>query len=188
MSYLRAVLSAGLAVHAFTGAWAAPVDACPRDGADAPGALHEDWLMKGWERREGDPAFVFAKRMERYYDLENTAGVFWDNFAPGDSQLFGESSRYGANWEDLQNAARSVRHGLTDGRDTIVDDRIASTALGFVGRIDRLDGRVIAFEGRSQLGWRCEKGAWKIRHEMNYAWVVTPEAIERFLGRTGKAR
>jgi hypothetical protein len=86
-------------------------------------------------------------------------------------------------WEDLQNAARSVSHGLTDGHDAIISDSIASTTLGFVGRIDRLDGKVIAFDGRSQLGWQCIKGAWKIRHEMNYAWIVEPAAIEKFLGR-----
>ncbi len=59
---------------------------------------------------------------------------------------------------------------------------VASTTLGFVGRIDRLDGQVIAFDGRSQLGWACVEGAWKIKHELNYAWIVEPEAIAAALG------
>jgi hypothetical protein len=155
---------------------------CPKDGADAPGALHADWIMEGWERREGDPAFVFAEKMSRYYDLENTEGVFFDNFAPGDTQLFDDAAAYGANWEDLQNGARSLLHGLTEANDVIVGDTVASTTLGFVGQINRLDGEVIAFDGRSQLGWVCTADGWKIRHELNYAWVVEPEAIADKLG------
>ncbi|RST87726.1 hypothetical protein EJC49_03940 [Aquibium carbonis] len=162
--------------------------ACPATGPDAPGALHADWMMQGWERNEGDPDFVFAGKMARYYDLEDTGGVFYDNFAPGEAQLFGDAAVYGANWQGLQNAARSVRHGLTDANEALVGDTVASTTLGFVGRIDRLDGAVIAFDGRSQLGWACVDGAWKIRHELNYAWIVEPEEIARFLGRRGRDR
>ena len=72
-------------------------------------------------------------------------------------------------------------HGLTEGHDEIVGDKVASTTLGFVGLIDRLDGDVIAFDGRSQLGWVCDSGEWKIRHELNYAGVVEPEEIAPFL-------
>lgn len=162
---------------------AAQEPACPVEGADAPLALHKEWMMEGWERREGDPPFVFVDRMGKYYDTRDSAGVFYDNFAPGDTQLFDDALRYGRNWEGLQNAARSVRHGLTGGHDALVDGRVASTTLGFVGRIDRLDGEVIAFDARSQLGWECRGGTWKIRHELNYAWPVEPETIEGRLGR-----
>ena len=154
---------------------------CAQEGSNAPLALHTDWIMEGWERREGDPDFVFATRMARYYDIEDPAGIFYDNFAPGETQLFANGAEYGANWEGLQNAARSIVHGLTDGHHQIVGEDIASTTLGFVGLIDRLDGQVIAFDGRSQLGWQCDGGEWKIRHELNYAWVVEPEQIAPFL-------
>lgn len=162
-------------------ATAAPVAAetCPRQGEDAPLALHEAWIMEGWERTADDPPFVFAEKMKRYYDLDDPSGVFYDNFAPGRSQLFDDAAVYGANWEDLQNGARSVLHALTGGRDQIVGDDVASTTLGFVGRIDRLDGGVVAFDGRSQLGWTCTAGAWKIRHELNYARPVEPAEIAR---------
>ncbi len=150
---------------------------CAQAGPNAPLALHTDWIMEGWERREGDPEFAFAKKMARYYDLEHPTGVFYDNFAPGDTQLFTDSATYGANWEDLQNAARSVRHALTGGDDELVSGTVASTTLGFVGQINRLDGQVIAFDGRSQLGWTCNGNEWKIHHELNYAWTVQPEEI-----------
>lgn len=166
---------------------AAPVAAqtCPQQGDNAPMALHEAWIMEGWERNEGDPQFVFAEKMKRYYDLENPEGVFYDNFAPGETQLFDNAAVYGANWEDLQNGVRSVLHALTGGNDHLVSGSVASTTLGFVGRIDRLDGDVIAFDGRSQLGWTCTEGAWKIRHELNYAWVVEPEEIAPYYQQTG---
>lgn len=183
MTCLKIMLAAGAIVGALASQVAAQDTVCPQDGDNAPLALHESWIMAGWERREGDPRFVFSQKMRKYYDLENTAGVFYDNFAPGDKQLSRDAARYGANWEDLQNAARSVAHGLTDGHDVIVSDSVASTTLGFVGRIERLDGKVIAFDGRSQLGWQCVNGAWKIRHEMNYAWIVEPKTIEKFLGK-----
>ncbi len=183
MTRLKIILAAAIAVGVCTGTAAAQEAACPREGTDAPLALHADWIMKGWERQEGDPAFVFSQKLSKYYDLKDTKGIFYDNFAPGDTQLFDDSGRYGANWEALQNAARSVRHGLTGGHDEIIGDTVASTTLGFVGQIDRLDGKVIAFDGRSQLGWECKAGKWKIRHELNYAWIVKPEALENFLGK-----
>ncbi|HEV7292289.1 MAG TPA: hypothetical protein VGN79_08200 [Devosia sp.] len=156
---------------------------CPANGAGSPLALHEEWIMEGWERREGDPAFDFVSRMGKYYDLEDSQGTYWDNFAPGDTQLFDDASIYGANWEDLQNGARSVQHGITAGNDAIVGDNVASTTLGFVGRLERLTDEVLAFDARSQLGWACVDGEWKIKHEMNYAWVVEPESIEPILGK-----
>lgn len=158
---------------------------CAQSGPNAPGALHADYMMEGWERREGDPAFIFAEKMNRYYDLNAPDGVFYDNFAPGQTQLFRDASVYGANWEGLQNAARSILHGLTDANDAVVGETVASTTLGFVWLIDRLDGEVIAFDGRSQLGWVCTDGAWKIKHELNYAWVVAPEEITDLIGQFG---
>ena len=107
--------------------------------------------MEGWERRDGYPAFVFADKMGKFYDLENPAGIFWDNFAPGDTQLFTDARVYGENWESLQNDARSVLHGMTDGHNAVVGDKVASSAVGFVGRLERLDGR---------CRLRCTVSAW----------------------------
>ncbi len=156
---------------------------CPQGGDGSPLALHEEWILEGWERRDGDPQFNFISKMGKYYDLEDPHGTYWDNFAPGDTQLFDNASLYGANWEDLQNGARSVQHGITNGNDAIVGEDVASTTLGFVGRLERLTGEVIAFDARSQLGWACANGEWKIKQEMNYAWVVEPESIEPVLGK-----
>jgi hypothetical protein len=106
-----------LAIALAAGAMATPAVAqsCPQDGPNSPLALHEAWIMQGWERRDGDPAFVFVDKMAKYYDLNDPTGVFWDNFAPGDTQLFTDASVYGPNWEGLQNASRSILHGMTKG-------------------------------------------------------------------------
>ena len=142
--------------------------------------------MEGWEREAGDPEFVFAQKMSRYYNIASPEGVFFDNFAPGETQLFSNATVYGANWEELQNGARTVLHGLTGGEDSIIGNDVASTTLGFVGRIDRLDGKVIAFDGRSQLGWVCTDGKWRTRQELNHARIVEPQEIDSVLGLTGQ--
>lgn len=156
---------------------------CPQDGQNTPLSLHEEWIMQGWERRDGDPAFVFTEKMGKYYDLADPRGVFWDNFAPGDTQLFADAKVYGQNWESLQNASRSILHGMTDGYAVLLSEEVASTAVGFVGRIERLSGEILAFDARSQLGWTCVEGSWKIKQELNYAWLVEPESIEATLGK-----
>ncbi len=142
-----------------------------------PLALHREWMMEGWERRDGDPPFVFEDRMGRFYDLGDPAGIYWDNFAPGETHLFDNALTYGRNWEGLQNEARSILHALTGGETELVGDDVASTTLGFTGLLTRLDGEVLAFEGRSQLGWKRVAGAWRIAQELNYAWVVDPSEI-----------
>lgn len=156
---------------------------CPQNGPASPLALHEEWIMQGWERHEGDGPFVFADKMAKYYDLTDPTGVFWDNFAPGETQLFTDASLYGPNWEPLQAAAKSILHGMTQGHSVLVGEEVASTTVGFVGRLERLDGAVLPFDARSQLGWQCVQGAWKIKQELNYAWVVEPEDIAPFLGK-----
>lgn len=166
----------------------AAAQSCPTEGDGAPLTLHQSWIMEGWERRAGDPPFVFAEKMKRYYDLGAPRGVFYDNFAPGPTQLFDNAAVYGANWQDLQNNARSVRHALTGGHDQIAGGDVASTTVGFVGTLTRLDGEVLAFDARSQIGWACTAEGWKIRQEMNYAWPVEPDTIAPFYQTTESAR
>lgn len=184
MKMTNIIKLAVIALSGFGGsAFAQDSATCPQEGPGSPLALHEEWIMEGWERREGDPAFVFTDKMGKYYDLEDAAGIYWDNYAPGDTQLFTDAGAYGANWEDLQNGARSVLHGMTQGHHVVVGDKVASSAVGFVGRLEQLDDTVVAFDARSQLGWACVNGTWKIKHELNYAWEVEPETIEKTLGR-----
>ena len=181
MKRITTLESAALLVAALAMPLPALAASCAQDGPEAPLALHKAWIMTGWERREGDGPYDFAEKLGKFYDLKDTAGVFWDNFAPGETKLFDDAARYGANWKSLQDAARTVSHGIRDG-DALVSDTVASTTLGFVGRLEQLTGDVVAFDARSQIGWTCVEGAWKIHHELNYAWVVDPDTIEPLLG------
>ena len=180
MTYLDAIRAAALAATAFVGPALAQESACATVGANSPLELHKAWILDGWELREGDPTFVFADEMDRYYDLVDTGGVFYDNLAPGDLQIFDDSVEYGTNWEATVNSSRSILHALTGHHDQIVGDTVASTTLGFVGDITRLTGERIPFDARSQLGWECAGGEWVIRQEMNYAWVVEPGVVAPF--------
>lgn len=180
MNYLATTLSLVLCSALVAGGVQAAEISCAQTGVNAPLALHKHWIMEGWEKRKNDAEFVFAKKMARYYDLNNPAGIFWDNFAPGKTQLFDNASVYGANWEGLQANAESVRHALTEGHSELIGDKVASTTLGFVGTLTPKSGDVIAFNARSQLGWQCIAGEWKIRQELNYAWVVKPEDIASY--------
>ena len=153
---------------------------CAQTGADSPLELHKHWIMKGWEKKVDSPEFIFATKMRRYYNLQDPTGIYWDNFAPGDNQLFDNAAIYGANWEGLQANAESVTHALTEGHSELVGDKVSSTTIGFVGTITQKSGGVIPFNGRSQLGWKCDAGEWKIHQELNYAWVVEAQEIAHY--------
>ncbi len=69
--------------------------------------LHETWILDGWERAPGDPDFVFAEKLARYYDLEDP-GVFYDDPAP-DGKTARRAIDYGAMWEGPFNNMHSAR-------------------------------------------------------------------------------
>jgi hypothetical protein len=163
----------------------AQTNVCANEGLKSPLELHKAWILEGWERKEGEQPFVFSQKMDRFYDLKNTKGVFYDNFAPNGAPTFNNAAKYGSNWEAPVNNSRTIHHALTDYNEQLVGDTVASTTLGFVGDITRLSGERIPFDARSQLGWECTLGEWVIRHELNYAWVVKPEAIAPFFKKKG---
>ena len=47
------------------GARRAPAS-CPADGKNGVAELHRDWLMTGWDRKAGDPAFNFREDLGRF--------------------------------------------------------------------------------------------------------------------------
>jgi hypothetical protein len=180
MTYIYTISTACLAALACASSTLAQDISCATVGPNSPAALHAEWILQGWELREGDPAFVFAEEMDRFYDLESPTGVFYDNFAPKGAPTFDNALKYGANWEASVNSSRTILHALTDHNAQLVGDTVASTTLGFVGDITRLTGERITFDARSQLGWECRGGEWVIRHELNYAWAVEPEVVAPF--------
>ncbi|MFB8344802.1 hypothetical protein ACWGNA_27140 [Brucella cytisi] len=157
---------------------------CPTEGENAPAPLHESWIMEGWEKRTGDQTFVFTEKLGRYYELD-APGVYYDDLAPG-QQTQRTPAAYGAMWEGPFNSMLSARHGISDKVQALVGDRVASTTLEFVARLEASDGSFSAIFDRSQLGWECAgEGRWVIRHEHNSSRNATVEEIERFLPKVG---
>lgn len=91
---------------------------------------HEEWIMQGWDRRTGTAPFVFARKLDRDDDLHDPQGVFWDNFAS-------DASTCGSNRKPLHAQAKSILHVKTDAHEKLVGKDIASTAVAFVGRLER---------------------------------------------------
>ncbi|MGF6258719.1 hypothetical protein [Ensifer sp. LBL] len=155
--------------------------ACPAAGPDGPAELHRSWILEGWERAPEDPAFKFADKLGRYYDLDGE-GVFYDDLAPN-LRTARRAADYGAMWEGPFNNMRAAIHAVSDGPDAIVGERVASTTLEFVARLETNDGTVTAIVDRSQLGWECDGRRWVIRHEHNSARTVSEGEIAPFLAR-----
>ncbi|YBV94858.1 hypothetical protein M1D80_02395 (plasmid) [Phyllobacteriaceae bacterium JZ32] len=154
--------------------------ACPSKGPDAPAELHRVWILEGWNRTEGDPRFAFAEKLGRYYELD-ASGVYYDDLAPGQKTAY-TPAEYGKMWEGPFNSMRSAKHGISDKVNAIVGDRVASTTLEFVARLEGQDGKIFAIFDRSQLGWEClEEGRWVIRHEHNSSREATVDEIAEFL-------
>ncbi|MBJ7537274.1 hypothetical protein [Marinomonas transparens] len=180
MTYLASALSVIVLSSLGSGLLHAAENTCEQTGVNSPLVLHKDWIMMGWEKKKNAPEFIFANKMARYYNLKEPEGIYWDNFAPGEKQLFDNAVIYGANWEGLQAKAESVTHALTEGHSELIGDKVASTTIGFVGTITQKTGAIIPFNGRSQLGWQCDEGEWKIHQELNYAWVVKVQDIAHY--------
>lgn len=156
-------------------------EACPKKGVQSPVELHRAWIMEGWEKKKGDKSFAFAEELGQFYELD-APGVFYDDFAP-DFETAYTARRYGQIWEGPFNEMQSALHGLHDQPQAIVGERVASSTLGFVGRLESKDGKITAIKSRSQLGWECVDGRWVIRHEHNSSQIVPEEKIAEFLGR-----
>lgn len=175
---MKTTILTAITLTATTPVWAEA--ACPAEGANAPAALHESWILEGWEKRKGDQSFVFAEKLGRYYEL-GAPGVYYDDLIPG-QQTQKTPAAYGAIWEGPFNSMLSARHGISDGVQALVGEHVASTTLEFVAKLEAADGTLSAIFDRSQLGWECTgEGRWVIRHEHNSSRNATVEEIERFL-------
>ncbi len=96
-------------------------------------------FWKAGRNAKGNGRFTFSEKLGRYYDLE-APGVYFDDLAPGQETKRTPAS-YGTMWEGPFNAIRTVRHGFSDPVQAIVGERVASTTLEFVARLEAADVR-----------------------------------------------
>lgn len=154
--------------------------ACPgASAANAPGELHSQWILQGWERHEGDGCFVFAEKLGRCYSARNDLHLY-DSFDPK-HRIARTAAEYGSFWEGPFNGFKSARHAVTDGPDVLIGEGLATTTLEFVARLENLDGKVTGARARSSLVWRCEEGAWRIVREQNAVREVPQAEVEAAL-------
>jgi ketosteroid isomerase-like protein len=152
--------------------------ACPAEGPVSPTELHRAWILEGWERREGDPRFVFREKLGRFYDFEGEGVVIHDSYDP-QKRVARSADEYGNFFEDAFNGFRSARHAVTDGPHVIVGRDLATSTLEFVARLEMPDGKISSMRAQSQTVWRCTPKGWRIVREQNAVAEVLPTDVER---------
>ena len=152
-------------------------------GADGPGQLHREWILRGWERREMDGCFVFAERFRHLYSGCDDLHLY-DSYDPR-HRVARSAAEYGSFREGPFNALKSARHAVTDGPDVLSGGNLAATTLEFVARLERPDGEVSSIRARSALVWRCEEGTWRIVREQNAVRNVPHGEVEAALREQG---
>jgi ketosteroid isomerase-like protein len=153
---------------------------CPSTpDAASPGELHRQWILEGWEGREGDGRFVFADKLGRFYSKANDLHLY-DDYDP-QHRVAQTAAQYGGFWEGPFNNMKSARHAVTDGPDVLLGGELAATTLEFVARLEQRDGKVNSIRARSSLVWRCEEGGWRIVREQNSVRDVAPAEVQTAL-------
>src|SRR5512138_3328204 len=89
------------------------VSACPVEGSGSVADLHSAWILEGWERREGDPPFVFAEKLARFYDFDGNGIVIHDSWDP-QKRVARSAREYGSFFEATFDSFKSARHAVTD--------------------------------------------------------------------------
>lgn len=144
----------------------AAAPACPLEGSGSVADLHAAWILEGWERREGDPPFVFEQKLARFYDFDGEGIVIHDSYDPM-KRVARSAREYGSFFESAFNAFRSARHAVTDGPHVLYGRDLATSSLEFVARLESQRGEVSAARAQSQTVWRCTGKGWRIVREQN---------------------
>lgn len=157
---------------------------CPAEGPQSPASLHREWILEGWERREGDPPFVFRQKLSRFYDFDGKGVVIHDSFDP-QKRVARSATEYGSFFEVAFNGFRSARHAVTDGPSVIVGRDLATSALEFVARLETPEGKVSTMRAQSQTVWRCTTTGWRIVREQNAVSEAPRADVERAIATRG---
>jgi ketosteroid isomerase-like protein len=138
-------------------------------------ALHREWILVGWEKKEGDGPFDFRAKFGKFYDFASPDVVFYDDFDP-QYRVARSAMGYGDIWTQPFTQLRSAHHGVIDGPDVIAGAVLATSTLEFAAALTAADGKVTGIRTRSTLVWRCSESGWRIVREHNSSRVVpTPE-------------
>jgi len=153
---------------------------CPASGKDSVAALHRDWLMIGWERDAGDPAFNFKQDLGKYYDFNRKDLNLFDDFDPA-LKVRHTAEDYGTIWHGLVPNFKSVHHKITEGPNVIAaGPSYSHSVMEFAFEVTGNDGKVSHLVSRTSILWRCGPDGWKIFKEHNSARPVNEAAYRAY--------
>ena len=149
---------------------------CPTTGKNSVAELHRDWLMIGWERDAGDPAFNFKQDLGKYYDFNRKDLNLFDDFDP-ELKVRHTAEDYGKVWYGLVPNFKSVHHKVTEGPNVIAaGPSYSHSVMEFVFEVTPNKGDVVHLVSRTSILWRCGPDGWKIFKEHNSARPTTAAA------------
>jgi ketosteroid isomerase-like protein len=147
---------------------------------DKIAALHRDWILIGWEKKEGDGPFDFRARFGKFYDFASPDVVLYDDFDP-QYRVARSAMGYGDIWTQPFTQLRSAQHGVIDGPEVIAGADLATSTLEFAAALTAADGKVTGIRARSTLVWRRSGSEWRIVREHNSSRVVPTPEVQAFL-------
>jgi ketosteroid isomerase-like protein len=173
-----ALCSAGLLMAASTAV--AQQTAPARDVTQAVSALHREWILVGWEKKEGDGPFDFRSKLGRFYELGARDLMLYDDFEP-QRRVARSADQYGGFWTGPFTSLKSAKHAVVDAPSTLVSGDLASSTLEFTARLEAPDGKITAIRTRSSLTWRLSDAQWKIVREHNSSTVIDERQLEALI-------
>jgi hypothetical protein len=90
----------------------AAAQSCPTDSKHIAN-LQSEWILVGWEKKPGDPAFDFRSKLGQYYDFNSPEVLLYDDFEPG-RRVARSADAYGNLWKEPFTALRSARHSVIE--------------------------------------------------------------------------
>ncbi|GGM88567.1 hypothetical protein GCM10011609_26630 [Lentzea pudingi] len=142
--------------------------------------LHTRWVF-GWDRREGDEPFGFARTFGEFYDFSSPEVRLYDDFDP-ERRVSTTATGYGAIWEPVFRGVVSAWHVVDDGPHVIAADGLAASTLRFLARIVA-PGGVTDIRTTTSLVWHRTAAGWRIVREHNSTEVLQPGELDgRFDG------
>jgi hypothetical protein len=150
---------------------------CAATGPASAGERHREWIMVGWEKRRGDPAFDFRQRLGHLYHWNSGDVRLYDDFDP-QYRVARSANEWAAIWTQPFSALRAARHSVMDGPDVIDGGSLSASTLEFAARLETAEGDILGVRARSSLVWQCTSDGWRIVREHISTRRVSREEID----------
>nr|WP_315219234.1 hypothetical protein [uncultured Duganella sp.] len=176
----KAALALAAVIHSAPSFSQEPSTNCPTTGTNSVAELHREWLMVGWERDAGDPAFNFKQDLGKYYDFARTDLNLFDDFDPA-LKVRATAQDYGTIWHALVPNFKSVHHKITEGPNVVAaGPSYSHSVMEFAFEVTPNKGDVAHLVSRTSILWRCGPDGWKIFKEHNSARPLGADAYRAY--------